>query len=90
MRTIYVVMGDAGAYDNHVEWPVRAFTNKMKAEDFCDDVYERNRQLVKEYGNQWIVPDGSNELDPNGYLDDTTYSVLEIYLEENDTENEQA
>lgn len=86
-RTIYVVIGSAGQYEDYRTWPVAAFAFREKAERFAVNAYQWSaaalahvRSLELEYDDRqrWDAQNLS-PYDPNWEgREDAAYSVQEI------------
>ena len=50
MKTIYIVFGEWGVYDDHKSWIVKAFTDKNAAKALVNNAESREYQIKKEYG----------------------------------------
>ncbi len=61
-RTVYIVFGTCGMWDEKETWPVAAFLNEQSAERHGRRAGRRARELVAEYDR---VPYGANKFDPN-------------------------
>ena len=82
-RTIYVVYGATGTYDDARDWPVIAFTDQDRATNYADNATMMALRLLKQY--DWhSIPAGANNFDLEMQADSngTSYSVASIELEE--------
>jgi len=50
MKTIYIVFGSEGSYDDYHEWDIKAFISKDKAEQFVELLKEEAKRVI-EYNN---------------------------------------
>jgi hypothetical protein len=71
MTHIYVVWGATGEYSDHQEWPVIAYEDEQLAQEHVTKASERYRELLAQIGNNYKIPDGANEWDPNMRVDYT-------------------
>jgi len=86
VRTIYIVRGESGRFDEWVDWFVRAFADKTKARTFAAKARRRALALTKEVDSKSLTAlRARNKYDPNmqPYGNEApTYHVGEIELEE--------
>jgi hypothetical protein len=80
-KIIYVVRGSTGEYSDRWEWLVKAFTDKITAENFvndCSAIARREFDNANKSSSFWGY-EKSSELDPNFSMD---YTGTNYYLEE--------
>lgn len=91
MPTAFIIIGECGEYDDHVTWPVRAFTDRPDADDFCRWCNAEATRLKNTisaarttFQDQWFsdLKPGDNPLDPHMRADfgRTTYHVEAVPL----------
>jgi hypothetical protein len=83
---IYVVMGSTGEYSDHEEWPVKAFTTRVAAEELVLNASNFAREALRKVNGAtwfWEKMCGLNPYDPEMKLDytGTYYGILELDLE---------
>lgn len=72
MSQCYIVQGSSGEYADYVEWPVRVFLDKGKAEAFREELQAWLRENV-----EGLRGGLRNERDPEGSYDvETLYKVV--------------
>jgi hypothetical protein len=85
MRSVHIVFGNTGTYEDHSEWPVAAFTTKARAETYvkrANDWLEAHDIGRKRYVKTWLDSQPKNPYDPdmrvesNGVL----YHTYQIFL----------
>jgi hypothetical protein len=88
-RTVYVVMGSAGEYSDHNEWPVRAFLSEQRAADLVVKASARAREVFAihdcdEFYSHREDEKFQNKYDPDMELSYTgaNYNVMEAELDE--------
>ena len=81
-RTIYLVWGQTGEYEEAAEWIVCAYTNAAKARGHADQATAEVGVILNQYDSYLRVPPGANRFDPHMQLDytGTRYTVSEIEL----------
>jgi hypothetical protein len=86
-KTIYIVEGCTGEYEDKVNWQVRAFTDRTEADVLVALAQDKADELCDVYKDRyWEIPTGSNVFDPRMYADYTgvEYRAYELDLEEED------
>lgn len=53
MKMVYVVFGETGQYEDRIEWPVKVFKEKKKAEDFMERANEYAENIYKAHQQKW-------------------------------------
>lgn len=80
MEKIYIVMGSAGEYSDHITWQVAAYNTEDEAEKHVEKAAERFRELnLKYHEDIYAIPKGENEYDPHMRVD---YTGTRYYVEE--------
>jgi hypothetical protein len=82
-KTIYLVTGSCGEYDDKQEWNVKAFVSKDKAEERVQKAGERATEILVSRKNFW--DEIENEWDPKMQIvggEPPDYEIEEIELEE--------
>lgn len=95
MKHIYIVIGSQGSYSDFSEWPVAAYTDKMKAVERVNNAYERSMEIQAEHAKAlklkapayWkavMAIDQSNKYDkeqnPDHSYDEVTYCMWTVEL----------
>lgn len=83
MEKIYIVMGSAGEYSDHITWQVAAYNTEDEAKKHVEKAAERFRELNLEYHEDvYSIPQGENEYDSCMHVDytGTRYYVKEVNL----------
>lgn len=80
---IYVVFGKTGEYSDRMEWPVKAFKKKEKAERLVSEAEKHAKIIEVTRKDEYRVPEGINPLDPKMQMDytGTSYYYIEVELE---------
>lgn len=75
---IYIVFGSTGEYSDHIEWILKAFTDKSAAEDLVANATVEAQEAIKKYP-RYSIPKGANKYDPQMKVD---YTGVNYYLVE--------
>lgn len=89
MARIYVVQGNTGSYSDYCVWPVIAFREKEKAEEYVKALYQRIEEIIltskckDPYDDRDRFDEKIRELDPRliNMGETIEYKVLSIPLE---------
>lgn len=60
-KTIYVVTGSSGEYEDYRTWNVFGFTTQSEAEEYakrCQDAYQTKKELYDKRMEKWFASDG--------------------------------
>ena len=80
MKKIYIVMESCGQYEDRFESPVKAFTDKNKAEAFVEEKQKYYDELDEKYSAIDIdIQEKMTQLF-NRYLKDTDKEMYDAYL----------
>lgn len=84
--TIYIVSGESGSHDDHIQWTVKAFVNRKVAVAYMRKAQRRANELCKV---DWITRTHNgqqykNEFDPHMRIvdDEVTYSYYPVELDQ--------
>ncbi len=82
--TIWLVMGATGEYSDRNEWPVKAFTDKARAEALIEAASAQARAVEDARESRYHVAKGINPFDPNMQMayTGTHYFYYETELEQ--------
>ena len=79
-KTIYVVYGERGEYDDHSKWNVRAYAKKEDADGHAADANEwckRRAAIIKEKGDRWAWNNRNKDKNPFDHVNDYPDSMYE-------------
>lgn len=76
---IYLVYGEAGEYGDACEWPVKAFADPVKADEFCKKLNDWCKKNGASNGHGKVEECPYDPRFDNDYAG-TTYSVVPIEL----------
>jgi hypothetical protein len=54
MKTVYIIEGSCGQYDNHEEWPVASYLSEDLALKHIELATQETRRLMKKYDNDYL------------------------------------
>lgn len=80
MKTLYVVEGYCGEYEDYREWPVCAYLTRKLAQAHADRAKRRADELLVEHGSYSDIPAKANRYDRamSGDYTGTSYRVYRI------------
>ena len=84
VKTIYLVEGSTGEYEDSQDWVVCAYLEKSLAEEHVRLAQERANELEKARGSKYESLKGTNKYDLDMAMDytGTSYGVVESTLED--------
>ena len=89
MKTVYLVQGRTGCYEDRYIWIAKSFFSEKKAKDLCEELNKVARKslaknLSKEYQTEEEVEEELIKLDPKAKIDfpGTSYNVENIEVED--------